>query len=190
MMSTLMGASPYAERRTGERRRVAGAALGAVRAGGFDGLRVSWGGVWSGVLVTLGSLILLGALGVAVGMTAIDPARADTQKLAAVASVWGAVSLLAALFLGGLVATRTGMVYDRATGMFEGALVWIVSVLLMAVFAGSGLSFIPEITFDLAASRTAAWVGLGAMLLSLLAAVSGAMAGRKAAAQRAGTELP
>jgi len=46
-----MGESPYAERRTGERRRIAPSTL--VRAGGFDGLKVSWGGVWAGVLVTL-----------------------------------------------------------------------------------------------------------------------------------------
>jgi len=121
-------------------------------------------------------------------MSALDPGRADTARLATVAAIWGAASLLASLFLGGLVATRVGMVYDRATGMFEGVLVWIVSVLLMAAFAGSGLGLIPEINFDLTASRAAAWVGVGAMLLSLLAAVAGAMSGRRGAAQRVGRE--
>lgn len=182
-MASVMGASPYAERRTGERRRMAPATIGAR---GMDGLRISWGGVWSGVLVTLGSLMLLGALGVAVGMSAVNPETADAQRLATVAGTWGAVSLLAALFLGGFVATRTGMVYDRATGMFEGTLVWVVSVLLMAAFAGSGMSFVPEVTVDLTAGRAAAWIGLGAMVLSLLAAVWGAMAGRRGAAERAG----
>lgn len=186
-MASVAGASPFTERRTGERRRMhAGVALQSHRTGSFEGLRVSWGGVWSGVLVTLGSLILLSALGVAVGITAVNPDTADAQKVAQVAAVWGAVSLLASLFLGGLVSTRTGMVYDRATGMFEGALVWVVSVLLMAAFAGSGLGFVPEFSFDLTASRAAAWLGLGAMVLSLLAAVSGAMAGRRGAAERVG----
>jgi hypothetical protein len=87
-----------------------------------------------------------------------------------------------------MVATRIGMVYDRATGMFEGVLVWIVSVLLMAGFPGSGLGLMPEVSFDLTASRAAAWIGLGAMLLSLLAAVAGAMSGRRGAAQRVGKE--
>jgi hypothetical protein len=185
-MASVMGGSPYAERRTGERRRVAPVTLGAGRAGGMDGLRVSWGGIWSGVLVTLGSLILLGALGVAVGMSAVDPDTADAQRLATIAGIWGAASLLAALFLGGFASTRVGMVYDRATGLFEGSLVWVVSVLLMAAFAGSGLGFVPEVTLDLTASRAAAWIGLGAMLLSLFAAVWGAMAGRRGAAERAG----
>jgi hypothetical protein len=183
-MASVVGASPYAERRVAERRRMA--TTGLARAGSFDGLRLSWGGVWSGVLVTLGSLILLSALGVAVGMSAIDPDAADAQRIATIGAVWGGVSLLASLFLGGLVSTRTGMVYDRATGMFEGALVWVVSMLLMAAFAGSGLSFVPEVAFDLSEGRAAAWLGLAAMVLSLLAAVSGAMAGRRGAAERAG----
>lgn len=184
-MASVIGSSPYAERRVAERRRVSAGALQA-RGATFDGLRVSWGGVWSGVLVTLGSVILLSALGVAIGVTAVDPETADSQRLATIAAAWGGAALLASLFLGGLVSTRTGMIYDRATGMFEGVLVWIVSVLLMAAFAGSGLSFVPEIAFDLTASRAAAWVGLAAMLLSLLSAVSGAMAGRRGAAERAG----
>lgn len=186
-MASVMGGSPYAERRIRERRRSAPVAP-ARYAGGFDGLRVSWGGVWSGVLVTLGALILLSALGVAIGMSAVDPASADAQRVATIAGVWGATSLLASLFLGGLVSTRTGMIYDRATGMFEGVLVWVVSVLLMAAFAGSGISLIPEFTIDLTASRTAAWVGLGAMVLSLVAAVGGAMTGRRGAAERAGLQ--
>lgn len=184
-MASVMGGSPYADRRTGERRRMAPAAI--ARAGdGLDGLRVSWGGVWSGVLVTLGALILLSALGVAVGMSAVDPASADAERVARIAGVWGAASLLASLFLGGMVSTRTGMVYDRATGMFEGVLVWVVSMLLMVAFAGSGISLVPEFTIDLTASRAAAWVGLAAMVLSLIAAVAGAMAGRRGAAERAG----
>jgi hypothetical protein len=185
-MASVMSGSPYAERRTGERRRVSPSMM--ARAGGLEGLRVSWGGVWGGVLVTMGALILLSALGVAIGITALDPSTADPNRLATIAAVWGAVSLLASLFLGGMVSTRIGMVYDRATGLFEGVLVWVVSMLLMAAFAGSGVGLIPEFSFDLTASRAAAWVGLGAMLLSLLAAIAGAMSGRRGAAQRVGRE--
>src|SRR5258705_957950 len=180
-MATVLGGSPYAERRTGERRRVSPSTL--ARVGGLEGLKVSWGGVWGGVLVTMGALILLSALGVAVGISALDPSTADPNRLATIAAVWGAVSLLASLFLGGMVATRIGMVYDRATGLFEGVLVWVVSILLMATLAGSGVGLLPEFSFDLTSSRAAAWVGLAAMVLSLLAAVAGAMSGRRGAAQ-------
>ena len=188
-MATVMGGNPYAERRLGERRRT-GLAPGAARLGqaaGFEGLRVTWGGVWAGVLVAMGSLALLSALGVAVGATAIERVS-DVDRVVSVAAIWGAISLLASIFIGGMVATRIGMVYDRATGMFEGVLVWVVSMLLMAAFAGSGLVLVPDVTISFDEGRTAAWVGLAGMVLSLVAAVGGAMAGRKGAAARVGKD--
>lgn len=189
-MASALGSSPLVERRTGERRHAADTRTPAAsaRTGNLEGLRVSWGGVWGGVLVMMASLILLSALGVAVGVTAVDPDTAEPGQLAALAVVWGAASLLVSLFIGGMVATRIGMVYDRATGLFEGVLVWVVSVLLIVTFAGSGLTLLPEITIDLEDTRAAAWTSLGAMVLSLLAAVLGALAGRKHAAARAGRD--
>src|SRR3954464_3861038 len=136
-MASVLGESPYVERRTGERRRFTPMLAHATR--GMEGLRVSWGGVWGGVLVTMGMLLILGALGAAIGASIIDPDRADPNKVMTAAGVWGAASLLLALFIGGMVATRIGMVFDRATGMFEGMLVWVVTVALMAVFAGRGI---------------------------------------------------
>ena len=184
-MASVLGESPYVERRTGERRRLALPSSSAL-ASGLEGMRVSWGGVWSGVLVAMGLLLLLGALGVAIGASAIDPDRADPDKVMTAAGAWGAASLLVALFLGGMVATRTGMVFDRAASVFEGMLVWFVAVAAMALFAGSGIGLVPDFSIDLEAGRTAAWMGFGAMLLSLVAAVAGAMAGCRNAAQRAG----
>ncbi len=183
-MASVLGESPYVERRSGERRRIAFAP--ALR--NVDGLRVSWGGVWGGVLVSMGMLVLLAALGVAVGVSTIDPLEADPEQVMTAAGIWGGVSLLISLFIGGMVATRIGMVFDGATAVFQGMLVWVVALLLMAAFAGSGIGLVPELSFDVAGSRTAAWLGLGAMLLSLLAAISGAMAGRRGAAQRVGQE--
>lgn len=184
-MASVLGESPYVERRSGERRRIA---FPPALRGGVEGLRVSWGGVWGGVLVSMGLLLLLGALGVAVGVSAIDPLEADPRAVMTAAGIWGGVSLLAALFVGGLVATRIGMVFDGATALFQGMLVWVVALLFMAAFAGSGIGLAPELSFDLTGSSQAAWMGLGAMLLSLLAAISGAMAGRRGAAQRVGRE--
>ena len=187
-MASVYGENPYVERRTGERRRVSLPPV--LRASGLEALRVSWGGVWGGVLVAMGTLLLLGALGVAIGATAIDPERADPDKVMAAAGIWGAASLLVSLFIGGLVATRIGMVLDRATASFAGMLVWIVSVILMAAFAGSGIGLVPDFSVDMTAGRSAAWMGLAAMVLSLCAAVLGAVAGCRGAAHRVGARLP
>lgn len=46
-------------------------------AGALEGMRVSWGGVWAGVLVALGTMLVLSTLGMAVGFSAdarnVDP---------------------------------------------------------------------------------------------------------------------
>ncbi len=200
-MATVIDPSQFHERRNAERRRIAHPLL--LRA---DGVRVSWGGIWGGVLVALGVLLLAGALGVAVGISAVDPAQTDARILGTGAAIWGAVSLLIALFLGGLVSTRIGAIHDRATGFFEGALVWIVSVLLTIAAASSGLGMLagsasgylggavaqmqsqPGQAINRIEQKAqevkpkasaAAWIAFGGLVISLFAAVAGAAAGRR-----------
>ena len=212
-MST--AANPYHERRTRERRRIAYPALF-----GEEGMRVSWGGIFGGVLVAVGLLLLLAALGVAVGISAVDPTQAQLSKVGAGAGIWAGVSLLVALFIGGFVSTRIGATHDASTGFFAGFLVWVVSLLLVAYLAASGVSSLAGGAFSLMggaqqvveqvqqqagdlsqklpqlqekaqevkpqASR-AAWGAFGALVLSLLAAVLGAMAGRRRQPSSSGT---
>ena len=196
-------------------------------------MRVSWGGVFGGVLVALGFLLLMTALGVAVGISAAQPGETDTGTLGAGAGIWAGVSLLVALFIGGWVSTRIGAIFDGTTGFFEGALVWVVSVLLMLYMASSGIGMLADGPFGLVGGAAkalgqgetaqriennrgnpaqqaadakngiaqliekaggalqqkaeevkpeatrAAWITFGALLLSLLAAALGAVAGRR-----------
>src|ERR1043166_5585631 len=125
-MATVVRDIPYHDRRIAERRRIAYPA--ALRA---DGVRVSWGGVFGGVLVALGFLLLMTALGVAVGISAAQPGETDTGTLGAGAGIWAGVSLLVALFIGGWVSTRIGAIFDGTTGFFEGVLVALGFLLLM-----------------------------------------------------------
>ena len=140
-------ASPYHERRTGERRRIAYPGVFTA-----DGMKVSWGGILGGVLVALGVLVLLMALGVAVGISAVDPASTDAAKVGTGAGIWAGVSLLLALFLGGFVSTRIGATYDSQTAFFAGVLVWVVSIVLVAYLAASGASTLTGGAFRLFAS--------------------------------------
>ena len=143
-MATMTRDTPYHDRRIAERRRIAYAAL--LRA---DGMRVSWGGVFGGVLVALGFLLLMTALGVAVGISAAQPGETDAGTLGSGAGIWAGLSLLLALFIGGWVSTRIGAIFDGTTGLFEGALVWVVSVLLMLYFASSGIGMLAGGAFRL-----------------------------------------
>ncbi|OGA74428.1 MAG: hypothetical protein A3G81_14410 [Betaproteobacteria bacterium RIFCSPLOWO2_12_FULL_65_14] len=48
-----------------------------------------------------------------------------------------------------MVSTRIGAIFDGTTGFFEGALVWVVSVLLMLYMAGSGVGMLAGGAFKL-----------------------------------------
>jgi len=132
------------DRRVSERRRTGYPAL--LRA---EGMKVSWGGIFGGVLVAIGLLLLLAALGVAIGISAAQPGETEAATLGIGAGIWAGVSLLVALFVGGMVATRIGAISDGATGFFEGALVWVVSILLMGYFASSGVSMLAGGAFQM-----------------------------------------
>jgi len=121
---------------------------------GTEGMKVSWGGVFAGVLVAMGVSMLLAAFGVAIGVTVVDPGDTDPGAIGAGAAIWGAVQLLIALFVGGMVATRVGAIIDRTTGFFEGVLVWVVSLILMAYLAASGIAAVASGAFTLLGGAT------------------------------------
>jgi hypothetical protein len=117
------------------------------------GMSVSWGGIWGGVLVGTGLLLLLTALGLALGISAVD-ANSDAGNVGMGASIWAAIALLLSLYVGGMASTRIGAIFDRTTGMFEGALVWVLSLLLMVYLAGSGIGLVAGGAFKLVGGAT------------------------------------
>lgn len=121
---------------------------------GTEGMKVSWGGIFAGVLVAMGVSMLLAALGIAIGVTAVDPGTTDPTTVGIGAGIWGGIQLLIALFIGGMVATRVGAIIDRTTGFFEGVLVWVVSLILMAYLAGSGIASVASGAFSLLGGAT------------------------------------
>ena len=125
-----------------------------------EGMKVSWGGIFGGVLVAVGLLLLLTALGLAIGISAADPGETEVSTLGTGAGIWAGVALLLALFIGGLVSTRIGAISDGATGFFEGALVWVVSILLMLYFASSGVSMLAGGAFQLVGGAAQALGGV------------------------------
>jgi hypothetical protein len=108
----------------------------------MSGFRISWGGIWAGVLTVMGTLLFLTTLGLAIGISAADPGDTDAQALGMGAAIWSGLSLLIALFVGGMAATRLGMVFDKAAGAFEGALVWVLSFLIVLWLASSGVRLV------------------------------------------------
>ena len=118
-----------------------------------QGMSVSWGGIWGGVLIGMGTLLLLTALGLALGVTAVD-ADSDAQALGMGAAIWAGISLLLAIYIGGMVSTRIGAIFDTTTGVVEGALVWVLSLLLIVYLAGSGIGIVAGGAFKLVGGAT------------------------------------
>lgn len=108
------------------------------------GPRVRWGGVTSGFIIALGTVLLLTALGLAVGITAVGDPRAATDDtatgLGVGAGIWAALTLLVAYFLGGLVSTTVTDRPDRGGALIHGTLVWTLASVFLLWLIGQGIS--------------------------------------------------
>jgi hypothetical protein len=118
----------------------------------YVGPALSWGGVIAGLLVGAGLVLLLGVLGLAVGATIVS----DVPRLGFAASMWVGLSVLIALFVGGMVAGRATNQPDRAGAVIQGTLVWILGVLVALGFVMSGLQGLGLLTRGMVVSGLAA----------------------------------
>jgi ElaB/YqjD/DUF883 family membrane-anchored ribosome-binding protein len=143
---------------------------------GQPGARISWGGIWSGFLLGLGALLLLSLLGLAVGVSAMDvqSGQGGARGLGLGAAVWAGLELLIALFIGGLVATRTSLIADRGAAALQGALVWVLATLGLIYLTASGISLGAGALFGVLGSVTS---GLGAAVGTGAAGLTGLASG-------------
>ena len=99
-------------------------------AGKGSPFHVSWGALFAGAAAALGVWILLYALGVALGMSTVDPNDSDTLRASGMfTGLWGLVAPLVALFVGGLVAGRSAGAIGRGGGALHGLVVWSLTAL-------------------------------------------------------------
>jgi hypothetical protein len=108
------------------------------------GPRVRWGGVMSGLFVAIGTLMLLSALGLAIGITVLGDPRAATSETASGlgigAGIWTFITLLVAYFLGSMISTQVTDRPDRTGAVIHGALVWVLFMLFLFWLMVSGIS--------------------------------------------------
>jgi len=112
-------------------------------------MKISWGGVFGGVLAGVGVLMLLSSLGLAIGISATDPRNPDGETLGTGAAIWTGLTLLISLFIAGWASTRLSMLWERTTAMFEGVLVWVLSLILILYLTASGIGLIASGAFGL-----------------------------------------
>lgn len=124
--------------------------LGGVNVVPGPAYKLSWGAILGGTFVALGVWILLYSLGLALGLTSVDPSDPGSARGAGIGTgISSLIAPLIALFVGGLVASRTAGVMDKLGGALHGAVLWGVTTLAGVVLLGLVLSSLLGAVFSM-----------------------------------------
>ena len=139
---------------------------GVVTADGAPSLpfRVSWGAVFAGAVVAVAIGLMLNALGIGVGATAVDATARDTPSASSFgigAAIWILISNLIGLAIGGYVAARLSGTSDNTDGTLHGLAVWGTTFLVSAVLLGNLVAGVAS-TATTGASKVLGGVAQGA----------------------------
>lgn len=92
--------------------------------------RVSWGALLAGTFVAVAVWILLYALGLAAGLSSIDPNNLSSARTAGIGTgIWSLIAPLIALFVGGFVASHFAGHVLRRDGILHGIVVWSMTTI-------------------------------------------------------------
>src|SRR5690349_15272686 len=88
-------------------------------------VHLSWGAIFGGAVAALSVWALLYALGLAFGLSAVDPRNPGSLRASGIfTGIWSLVTPIIALFVGGAVASRGAGIVTRAGGALHGLVVW------------------------------------------------------------------
>lgn len=118
--------------------------------------RVSWGAIFAGAVVALATLLVLGALGAALGLSVTG--TVEDRNLGMGAAIWAVISLLAALFIGGCVASQCTVGETKSEALTYGVIVWGVVVAMLLWLTASGMRMGFSAVMNIATSPAAAAV--------------------------------
>lgn len=114
---------------------------------------IRWGAVIAGVVSGTASYMLLALLGVAVGLTAVDPQAAEPVGAVPLgAGIWTGISMLVGAFIGGYVAGNMSGLSRLTDGMLHGFVSWGATTLLYAFITVSALGALLGGTFGVLSS--------------------------------------
>ncbi|UFP94956.1 hypothetical protein [Gloeobacter morelensis] len=105
--------------------------------------RVRWGPIVAGLVVAIGTQLVLSSLGAALGLTAIatsDAPRSSSDDIGSAIGIWTILSLFASLFAGGWVTARTSGPITRNGALLNGAILWATTLALGSYLLASGVS--------------------------------------------------
>ena len=100
--------------------------------------RLKWGAIFGGAVASLGIASMLYSLGLALGLSWIDPQDPGSLRPTGIFSgIWMLVVSLIALFVGGYVSARGAGALSRGFGALQGLVMWGLSVIAGAWLIGN-----------------------------------------------------
>lgn len=148
---------------------------------GYGTARVSWGGIFVGVFVTIAVGLGLLSLGAALGLSAVDPATAQMTAVGWGTGLWSILTVILATFVGAFVGVKVSNLGSSRDAGIQGFVVWSLSFLLVTFFAGSIAAAGAALALEVEAAAPVATIGeaasWGYFIGALLGAVAGALGG-------------
>ena len=105
--------------------------------------RVRWGPIFSGLVIAIGSQLVLSALGAAIGLSNIANSGAPRSIAGSVGTgvgIWSIISLLISLGLGGWVTARACGPMNRSTALLNGAILWATTLTISSWLLANGVA--------------------------------------------------
>ncbi len=157
---------------------------------------VRWGPIVAGLITTVTTMLVLSVLGLAIGLSAFEPADTGTTTYSVAAAIWGAVTAVLAFFAGGWVAARTTAPGGLGVGVLNGFLVGAGAVALTIWLVGAGVgnvlgaaatnfgeiasvAFAQDAATAYDEARTGAWSTFATLIVALGAAAGGGALGHR-----------
>jgi hypothetical protein len=103
--------------------------------------KFSWGAVFAGTMVGIGTWILLHLLGMGIGLTAIDPDDVHSLRGSGMTTgIWSLVAPIVAMFVGGLAAARVAGPMPPLGAVIHGAVLWSLATVASTILLVSLVS--------------------------------------------------
>lgn len=143
---------------------------------------VRWGPIWSGFFTIVATLVVIGALGSGIGLTVWHAGVPSAFSIG-----WSILTGIIAYLLGGWVTARSAGVGGVGAAILNSALAWALSLVafLVLVIIGAGNVFgfrgatgvMP--TSATGSMATAAWTTFATLVIGLILAIIGGVAGSR-----------
>lgn len=102
---------------------------------------IRWSAVFAGLVVGLATHMLLTLLGLAAGLSAVDPLAGDAVgNVPIAAGIWNGLSMLVAAFVGGFIAARMCGLSRLSDGLLHGFVSWGATTLLLAYLTTTAIA--------------------------------------------------